>query len=57
MNNCQLFTLQVNEIEFYCKYAKNKRTSNKKCHTLLPDVQAVHAGKTKNTFDNKSSSR
>ena len=56
MNNCQLFTLQVNEIEFYCKYAKNKRTSNKKRQTLLPDVQAVHAGKTKNTFDNKSSS-
>ena len=30
MNNCQLFTLQVNEIEFYCKYAKNNYTTNRK---------------------------
>ena len=56
MKNCQLFTLQVNEIEFYRKYSKNKRTSNKKRHTLLLDVRAVHAGDTKDTFDNKSSS-
>ena len=56
MKNCQLFTFQVNEIEFYRKYSKNKRTSNKKCHTLLLDVRAVHAGKTEDTFDNKSSS-
>ena len=56
MKNCQLFTFQVNEIEFYRKYSKNKRTSNKKYHTLLLDVWVVHAGDTKNTFDNKSSS-
>ena len=56
MNNCQLFTFQVRKIAARRKYTENKRTSNKKCQTLLPDVQAVHAGKTKNTFDNKSSS-
>ena len=56
MKNCQLFTLQVNEIEFYRKYSKNKRTSNKKFHTLLLNVRAVHARNTKITFDNKSSS-
>ena len=56
MNNCQLFIFQVNEIELSCKCAKNKRIYNKKCHTLLPDVRAVHARNTKITFDNKSSS-
>ena len=35
MNNCQLFALQVNEIEFYCKYTKNGRTCNGNCGTAL----------------------
>ena len=57
MNNCQLFIFQVRKIAPCRKYSENRRICNEKLRYDPAAGRAVHAGETKNTFDNKSSSR
>ena len=57
MNNCQLFIFQVRKIAPCRKYSENRRICNENCGTTLRQDGLCTRGETKNTFDNKSSSR